>query len=76
MIMIVTKAANLSWATTRVLLSACHGIHSEQDMEQALKNFSQISVNTARQVLAFYRARSSRSESADSQRPHAAVARV
>jgi len=76
MIMIVTRAANLSWATTRVLLSACHGIHSEQGMEQALKNFSQISVNTARQVLAFYRARSSRSESADSQRPHAAVARV
>jgi uncharacterized protein (DUF2336 family) len=58
MIMIVTKAANLSWPTTKVLLSACHGAHSQQDMEQALKNFSLISVPTARQVLAFYWSRS------------------
>jgi uncharacterized protein (DUF2336 family) len=66
MIMILTKAAKLSWTTTRALLSACHGARmSEQDMEQALKNFSSISAATAQHVLTFYRARASRSDTAD-----------
>jgi len=60
MIMILAKAAKMSWATTRALLSACHGAHiSEQDAERALKNFSSISAATAQQVLTFYRARAS-----------------
>ncbi len=63
MIMILTKAAKLSWATTEALLSACHGASiSEQDRERALKNFSSISAITAKQVLTFYRSRLSRSE--------------
>ena len=66
MIMILTKAAKLSWTTTRALLSACHGSRmSEQDMEQALKNFSSISAATAQHVLTFYRARASRSDTAE-----------
>ena len=64
MIMIVAKAANLSWNTTSVLLGTCRGTRSQQDLEQALKNFSQISLNTARQVLAFYWARSSKADAA------------
>jgi hypothetical protein len=71
MIMIVTKAANLSWGTTRVLLTACRGAQSQQDMEQALKNFSQLSVSTARQVLAFYWARSSKAGTTEPQRAYA-----
>ncbi len=71
MIMIVTKAANLSWVTTKVLLSACRGAQSEQDMEHALKSFSHLSVNTARQVLAFYWARSPKSEADGPQRAYA-----
>ena len=70
MIMILTKAAKLSWATTSALLSACHGARmSSQDMDQALKNFSSISAATAQRVLTFYRARASRSDTAE----HAAV---
>lgn len=66
MIMILTKGARLSWATTRALLSACHGVQiSEQDLEQALKNFSSISASTAQQVLTFYRTRSARSDTAE-----------
>ena len=38
---------------------------SEQDMEQALKNFSSISAATAQHVLTFYRARASRSDTAE-----------
>jgi uncharacterized protein (DUF2336 family) len=65
MIIIVTKAANLSWATTKVLLAACHGNRvSAEEMERASKNFSTISANTARQVLEFYQRRSSRMEAA------------
>ncbi|HWP16275.1 MAG TPA: DUF2336 domain-containing protein, partial [Xanthobacteraceae bacterium] len=68
MILIVAKIANLSWSATKVLLIASRGTHSEQDMEQALRSFSQLSVNTARQVLAFYRSRSAKEEILDSQR--------
>jgi citrate lyase synthetase len=63
MIIIVTKAANLSWATTKVLLVACRGNRiSADEMERASKNFSTISASTARQVLEFYQRRSSSTE--------------
>ena len=38
---------------------------SEQELEQALKNFSSISTITAQQVLTFNRARASRSDTAE-----------
>jgi hypothetical protein len=63
MIIIVTKAANLSWAATKELLAACRGNRiSADEMERASKNFSTISASTARQVLEFYQRRSSRAE--------------
>ena len=67
MIMIIAKIANFSWNATRVLLVACHGMHPEQDMEHALRSFSQLSVNTARQVAAFYRARSAQAKTSASE---------
>ena len=56
--LIVAKAANLSWATTKILLSLCpQGAISSHDLDEALKNFSALSVASARKVIEFYRLR-------------------
>jgi uncharacterized protein (DUF2336 family) len=58
MVLVLAKAANLSWETTRFLLLLGHkGNMSAHDLDQALKNFSVLSVATARQVMNFYKQR-------------------
>jgi uncharacterized protein (DUF2336 family) len=58
MILILAKAAKLAWATAKLLLllRAGDGV-SAHDLDDALKNYSLLSVGTARQVTNFYRSR-------------------
>jgi uncharacterized protein (DUF2336 family) len=58
MIVVLAKAANLSWSTTRLLLPlGREGGISAHDLDQALKNFSVLRVATAREVIKHYRLR-------------------
>lgn len=63
MILILAKAANLSWASAKLLLllRAGDGV-SAHDLEAAHKNYSTLSAKTARQVLNFYRTRQEANE--------------
>jgi len=65
MIVILAKAAKFSWPTTKqlLLLRAGDGV-SAHDLDQALKNFSMLSLTTARQVTGFYRSRQDASAAA------------
>ena len=58
MVLILAKAAKLSWATTQRLLSlCCDGSMSAHDLESARKNFSVLSVATAKRVVDYYKSR-------------------
>ena len=58
MILILAKAADLSWATTQRLLSlCCDGSMSAHDLDNARKNFSVLSVATAKRVVDYYKSR-------------------
>ena len=58
MVVIVAKAVNLSWATTQLLLSlCCDGSMSPHDLDSARKNFSVLSVTTAKRVVDYYKLR-------------------
>lgn len=60
LVLILTKAARCYWSTTKAVLqmSAASRSLSAMDLEQALANFERLQVNTAKQALDFYAARS------------------
>lgn len=61
MVLILAKAANLSWTATKLLLCLCReGSVSAHVLDGALKNYSILSVATARKVMGFYRFRKER----------------
>ena len=56
--LILAKAANLSWTTTKVLLPLCRqSALASHDLAAALRNFSVLSVASARKVIEFYNLR-------------------
>ena len=57
MVLILARASNLSWRTAQLVLQMCAGDASisAHDMDNAMKNFSQLTVATARQVINFHR---------------------
>ncbi len=58
LILILAKAADLSWTTVKmILLMRAQGSVSVQDLERALKGFEKLQVATAQRVLEFYRTR-------------------
>jgi uncharacterized protein (DUF2336 family) len=59
MVLILAKAAKLSWPTAQLLLVMCAGDASisAHDMDSAMKNFSLLTVETARQVINFHKSR-------------------
>jgi len=58
MVLVLAKAADLSWPTARLLLSlGREGGISAHDLDLALKNFSVLTVATARQIIKYYRLR-------------------
>ncbi len=60
MVLILSRTAGLSWSTVKavLLLRTDRGI-SALDLEQALKTYERLTLDTARKVVQFYRARSS-----------------
>jgi hypothetical protein len=61
LVLIVARAAGLSWATTKTILvlpDSGHG-SSPQDLEAAQKNFERLQVATAQRVVRFYQIRKS-----------------
>jgi uncharacterized protein (DUF2336 family) len=61
LVLIVARAAGLSWATTKTILimpDSGHG-SSPQDLEAAQKNFERLQVATAQRVVRFYQVRQS-----------------
>jgi uncharacterized protein (DUF2336 family) len=58
MILLIAKAAKLSWPSAKLLLllHAGDGI-AQHDLDRALQNYSLLNVTTARKVLDFYRIR-------------------
>lgn len=68
MLLILAKAAKLSWPTTQLLLSMCAGDASisAHDMDSAMKSFSQLTVATAWQVINFHKSRQQSESSAPS----------
>ena len=67
MVLIIAKAAKLSWATAKLLLLMDGNGISPHDLDEAMKNYSLLNVTTARQVTRFYRLRQ---ESAGGGRAH------
>jgi uncharacterized protein (DUF2336 family) len=58
MVVILAKAMNLSWTTTQPLLSmSSDGRMAALDLDNAQKNFSALSVATAKQVIQYYKSR-------------------
>lgn len=57
MILILAKAAKLSWNAAKLLLVLRPSGVSAHDLEEGFKNYSLLSITTARQVTNFYRAR-------------------
>jgi uncharacterized protein (DUF2336 family) len=62
MILVLAKAARLSWATTKALLSfpARQRRISSGEIEQCLASFERLNVATAQHIIEFYRMRHSR----------------
>jgi uncharacterized protein (DUF2336 family) len=71
MILILAKAADLSWAATREVLFLCAGEGgiAEHDLDKALSDYSLLRTATARRVIAFYRARQESRKGLDTLRP-------
>lgn len=71
MTLILAKATKLSWTTARLVLLMCAGDAgiSAHDLDKDLKNYSLLSVTTAREVMGFYRARQASSATAPSTLP-------
>jgi len=61
LILIIVRAAGLSWPTTRTILqmSACGHGSSQLDLDASQKNFERLQLPTARRVLRFYQVRQS-----------------
>jgi uncharacterized protein (DUF2336 family) len=57
MVLILAKAAKLSWATAKLLLLMEGNGISRHDLDEAMKNYALLNVTTARQVIQFYRSR-------------------
>jgi uncharacterized protein (DUF2336 family) len=57
--LVLAKAAKLSWLATKILLSfvACERIISPGEIEQCLASFERLNFKTAQQIVEFYRAR-------------------
>jgi uncharacterized protein (DUF2336 family) len=71
MVVVLAKAASLSWTTTQLLLSLSReGSMAAHDLDNARNNFSNISVATARQVLQFYKLRRERPGVSSESLPH------
>jgi uncharacterized protein (DUF2336 family) len=62
MVLILAKAAGLSWTTTRPVLLLCAGERgiAAHDLEKAQQDFDLLSKPTARRVIGFYRSRRER----------------
>ena len=58
-ILILAKAAKLSWPTTKTLLSCCirQGRISSSEIEQSLASFERLNFDTARKIVEFYKIR-------------------
>ena len=58
-ILILAKAAKLSWPTTRTLLSSCirQGRISSGEIEQCLASFERLNLATAQRIVEFYKIR-------------------
>ena len=59
MVLILAKAAGLSWTTAKfvVLLRAAHHGVSAHELEQALQNYERLSDETAHRAVRFYQRR-------------------
>ena len=62
MVLILAKAAGLSWTTTPPVLLLCAGERgiAAHDLEKAQQDFELLSKPTARRVIGFYRSRRQR----------------
>jgi hypothetical protein len=56
-VLILAKAAKLSWSTTKALLSSCirQRCISSSEIEQCLASFQRLNLGTAQKIVEFYK---------------------